>query len=189
MKRIAIFASGEGSNAARIMDYFNNSGKIKVALVVSNNPNAGVLAKAIQRQAPVMVLDRKEFFSDQAIIKFFKSEKIDLIALAGFLWMVPRDLIEVFPDRIINIHPALLPKHGGRGMFGMNVHRAVLDAGEKETGITIHRVNERFDEGEIIFQAKCKVDVKDTRETLAEKVRKLEHKHYPGVIEDILVRP
>lgn len=185
MKRIAIFASGEGTNAERIIDHFNGGNLARVVLVISNSPKAGVLERAVKKQVPMMILDRKEFFSDQAIIKYLLSE-VDLIVLAGFLWMVPAELIRAFPDRIINIHPALLPKYGGKGMFGSNVHKAVINDKEKESGISIHYVNEKFDEGEIIFQSRCKVDTDDTPETLSKKVQQLEHQHYTEVIEKLL---
>ena len=186
MKHIAIFASGEGTNAERIIDHLSKSKAAKVVLLISNNMKSGALDKAVQREVPIMILDRKEFFADESIIKFLISEKIDLIVLAGFLWMIPKNLIAAFPNKIINIHPALLPKHGGKGMFGSNVHKAVLVAKEKETGISVHFVNENFDEGKIIFQAKCPVESNDTPQTLSTKVQQLEHQHYPVVIEKLL---
>lgn len=185
MKNIAIFASGEGTNADKIIEYFSNSKLARVVLVVSNNRNAGVLDKASKRNIPTIELEEKKMFAD-SIVKNLLSKQIDLVVLAGFLWMIPKELIQAFPDKIINIHPALLPKYGGKGMYGMNVHQAVIKSGEKESGITVHYVNEFFDEGEIIFQEKCAVAHNDTPETLSKKVQQLEHQYYPKVIEKLL---
>ena len=187
-KKIVIFASGEGSNAENIMNHFEDHNQIQVSLLISNNPDSGALDKAVKKNIPIIILDRKEFFSNDAIIKFMTNEKIDLITLAGFLWLIPEKLVKAFSDKIINIHPALLPKHGGKGMFGMNVHKAVLEVKEKESGITIHYVNENFDEGKIIAQKKCPVSPEDTPESLAIKVRRLEHEWYPKIIEQVLFK-
>ncbi len=200
-KYIAIFASGKGSNAQRIIDHFNSSIKMgigslnknteknraKVVLIVCNNPNAGVLKIAEKESIPALIIDRKKFYED-GYLDELKNYKIDLIVLAGFMWKVPNEIIRVYPNKIINIHPALLPKYGGKNMYGNFVHEAVLKAGEEESGITIHYVDEIYDHGKIIFQAKCQVDKTDTPETLAEKVHMLEHKYYSSIIENILLQ-
>ena len=187
MKHIAIFASGNGTNAENIINYFaEHLGGTAVALVVSNKPDAFVLNRAEKYHIPAIVLIRDEFYNTEHILNSLYKYKIDLIVLAGFMWLVPTYLIRAFPDNIINIHPALLPKFGGKGMYGTKVHKAVIDAKEKETGVTIHYVNERYDEGKIIFQARCNITDNDTPETLAEKVHKLEYEHYPVVIEGLL---
>jgi phosphoribosylglycinamide formyltransferase 1 len=186
MKNIAILASGEGSNSLKIIEHFRGSTKAQVALMISSRGDAPVVEKAMLAGVPVMVLGNKKEFTKPAFTAFLKKQKIDLVVLAGFLTLLPDHLIKAFPNRIINIHPALLPKHGGKGMYGKKVHEAVLAAREKESGISIHYVNERFDEGEVIFQAKCAVDANDTPETLSRKVHALEHEHYPKVIESLL---
>ncbi len=200
-KYIAIFASGKGSNAQRIIDHFNSSIKMgigslnknteknraKVVLIVCNNPNAGVLKIAEKESIPALIIDRKKFYED-GYLDELKNYKIDLIVLAGFMWKVPNEIIRVYPNKIINIHPALLPKYGGKNMYGNFVHEAVLKAGEEESGITIHYVDEIYDHGKIIFQSKCQVDKTDTPETLAEKVHMLEHKYYSSIIENILLQ-
>lgn len=187
MKRIAIFASGAGTNAKRIIDYFKKGlgQEAKIRLIVSNNPNAGVLEIAKEEKIETLLVNR-EFFKSEAFLEKLDNVGIDLIVLAGFLWMIPEQLTRKYHNRIVNIHPALLPKYGGKGMYGTAVHKAVREAEEKESGISIHYVNERYDEGEIIFQAKCSVTDTDTPETIEQKVRKLEHEHYPRVIRDIL---
>ncbi len=181
--RIAVFASGAGSNAQRIIDKFRYSDSIKVALVVCNKPGAGVLGIAERENIPFLLINRKEFFEGGAYIEELKKYGIDFIILAGFLWKVPPALIKAYPNRIVNIHPALLPKYGGKGMYGKFVHEAVLAAGDEESGITIHYVDELYDHGKIIFQGRCKIEKHDTAETLAQKVHRLEHEHYPHVIE------
>jgi len=186
VKRIAIFASGTGTNALNIIRYFKNNGKAEVILVVSNKGNAGVLEKATLENVPVMILNKKEHFAEQKFSEFLLKQKIDLIVLAGFLLLIPEHLIKAFPNKIINIHPALLPKYGGKGMYGVKVHRAVIDNKDKESGITIHYVNEKYDEGGIIFQAKCEINSSDTSEILAQKIHVLEYEHFPKVIEKIL---
>lgn len=185
-KRIAIFASGSGSNAQKIMEHFKYATSAEVALVLSNNPEAYVLQRADNFEIPSHVFDKKTFFQTEEIVNLLKSLEIDIIVLAGFLWLVPENLLKAFPNKIINIHPALLPKFGGKGMYGDRVHQAVLDAGEEEHGITIHFVNEHFDEGEIIHQAKFKVDPADTLEILKFKGQQLEHQYFPKVIETFL---
>ena len=184
-RRIAIFASGEGTNAQCIMDHFRNSAVGEVAWVVSSKSSAPVLERAKKAGIESRVLDRVHFYETDTIIKELKERKIDLIVLAGFLWMVPEYLIKAFPNAIINIHPALLPKFGGKGMYGMKVHEAVIASKEKESGISIHYVNEHYDEGKIISQFKCSVAENDTPELLAKKIHQLEHMHFANVIETI----
>ena len=186
MKKIAVFASGTGSNAARIIDKFRNSQEIRVALIVSNKPEAGVLAIASKENIPTLLIEKERFFRGDAYVKELQETGIVLIVLAGFLWKVPTDLINAFNGRIINIHPALLPQYGGKGMYGRNVHQAVIDNKEKESGITIHYVDVLYDHGAIIFQATCPVITNDTADSLAIRVAALEHAHYPTVIEQLI---
>ena len=186
MKNIAILASGEGSNAMNIIEHFRFNANANVVLVLSNKGEAPVVEKAVMTNVPVMVLAKRNEFANPKLIEFLKKQKIDLIVLAGFLLLLPDNFVTAFPKKIINIHPALLPKHGGKGMYGAKVHEAVLSAKEKESGISIHYVNERFDEGEVIAQFKCAVDPNETIETLSKKIHVLEYKHYPEVIEKLL---
>jgi len=186
MIRMAIFASGTGSNARTIINYFRNHETIGVALVVCNKPDAGVITIAEQENIPVLMIQKDQFFTGNAYLPELRQHKINLLILAGFLWKVPLPLIEAFPNAIINIHPALLPKYGGKGMYGLKVHAAVIEAQEKQSGITIHYVDEHYDSGDIIFQESCEVDATDTPETLAQKIHKLEHQHYPRVIEQVV---
>lgn len=186
VKNIAIFASGAGSNARRIIEYFAEHDRIKVVLVVSNRANAPVLQMARDFDIDTLVLDRAAFYGSTAILEVLQRYRVDLIVLAGFLWLVPSYLVEAYDRRMINIHPALLPKYGGKGMYGMHVHQAVKAAGESESGITIHFVNERYDEGNIIFQTRCTLEPADTPADIAHKVQKLEHRHFAPVIEQIL---
>ncbi len=186
MKRIAIFASGSGSNAQRIMEHFKRNKEMEVAIVLSNRADSYVLQRADNFEIPTHVFSREEFYSTNSIPQLLENLQIDLIVLAGFLWLIPENILKKYPKKIINIHPALLPKFGGKGMFGDKVHEAVIDAGESETGISIHYVNEAFDEGEIIYQSKCTIEKNETVEKLAYKVHQLEHVHYPRVIEDLL---
>lgn len=183
MKRIAIFASGTGSNAQKILSHFKTSNKIEVALIVSNKSNAGVLNFAKEYSVPTLIIDREKFLKGDGYVPELQAAKIDWIILAGFLWKIPVSLLNHWEKRIINIHPALLPKYGGKGMYGEAVHRAVLAANEKESGITIHYVDEQYDHGATIFQATCSVLSTDLVENLAEKIHALEHLHYPVVIE------
>lgn len=185
-KGVIIFASGTGRNAENIMRYFKSSGDISVLGLLANNPDAEVIEKAKHFGVPVKVFNKKEFYETDTILNFLLQENPGLIVLAGFLWLVPEKVIYAFPRRIINIHPALLPKFGGRGMFGSNVHKQVIASGEKESGITIHYVDESYDEGDIIFQKKCPVENADTAELLAEKIHALEIKYFPLVIESLL---
>ncbi|MCO4291770.1 phosphoribosylglycinamide formyltransferase [Solitalea sp. MAHUQ-68] len=186
MKRIAIFASGSGSNAQKIIEHFQKNKEMEVSIVLSNRPDSYVLQRADNFEIPTHVFDRDEFYQTDDTIKLLQSLNIDLIVLAGFLWLVPGNLIKAFPNKIINIHPALLPKFGGKGMYGNRVHKAVLEAGEQESGITIHYVNEHFDEGEIIHQSKYKIEPNDDVDMIAYKGQQLEHQHYPKVIENLL---
>jgi phosphoribosylglycinamide formyltransferase-1 len=185
-KKIAIFASGSGSNAEEIINYFKNDPEITVSLILTNNPKAGVIEKADKAGVIIKIFSRKAFYETSEIVDLLKEANIDLIVLAGFLWLLPQNLIQDFPNRIINIHPALLPKYGGKGMYGMNVHKAIIEAKEKESGITIHYINEKYDEGEIILQKKCLIADEDTAEDLVKKIQQLEHEYFPKVIEDIL---
>lgn len=186
-KNIAIFASGSGTNAEQIVKHFRGSQKGRVTLILSNKPDAYVLERARKYAIPTYVFTRDEFYHSRRVIERLEQEETDLIVLAGFLWLVPTDLIRAFPDRMINIHPALLPKYGGKGMYGMRVHEAVIEAGDVESGITIHYVNERYDEGKIIHQSRCRVTAEDTPETLAEKVHQLEYEYFPKVIEELII--
>lgn len=186
MTRIAIFASGAGSNAARIIEYFRNHETTAVALIVCNNPKAGVLNIAANANVPVLLIEKERFFRGDGYLPELREARINFIVLAGFLWKIPQPIINAFPNSIINIHPALLPNYGGKGMYGPKVHAAVIAAGEKETGITIHYVDEHYDNGDIIFQTKFTVSENDTPETLAEKVHQLEHHHFPRVIEQVI---
>jgi formyltetrahydrofolate-dependent phosphoribosylglycinamide formyltransferase len=183
---IAIFASGAGSNTERIIDHFRNNSIIKVALIVCNDPGAGVVKIAEKENIPPLIIEKEKFFRGNAYLDELKEKQIDFIVLAGFIWKIPGTLLTAYPGRIINIHPALLPKHGGKGMYGNNVHAAVIAAGEKESGITIHYVDGHYDNGDIIFQLKCPVLPGDTPDSLAQRIHKLEHEHYPKVIEKVV---
>ncbi|MBA4408390.1 MAG: phosphoribosylglycinamide formyltransferase [Bacteroidota bacterium] len=185
MKRIAIFASGSGTNAQKIIEYFSASKEIFVDSLWSNNENAYALIRAEKLGIETFTFDRDEFYRSNEILDKLYDHRIDMIVLAGFLWLVPKNLTELF--MVINIHPALLPKYGGNGMYGMNVHKAVLASKDKESGITIHQVNQDYDKGKIIFQATCPIKPGDTPETLANRIHELEHQHYPKVIEELLL--
>ncbi len=186
MKRIAIFASGGGSNAQKIIDYFENHKEIKVSLVVSNKTDAKVLDIAKTAEINTFVLDKKKFYETEQILQVLKEKKIDLVVLAGFLWLVPLYMVKAFENRMVNIHPSLLPKYGGKGMHGMNVHEAVAAAKETTSGITIHFVNERYDEGTYIFQTSCVLEISDDANAIAKKVLALEHTFFAPTIEKIL---
>ena len=188
MKRIAIFASGAGSNAAKIIKHISTSSFIQIALIVSNKSNAGVLTIANQHTIPSLLIEKEQFFRGDAYVEQLKKNQIDFIVLAGFLWKVPEKLIQAFPNAIVNIHPALLPNYGGKGMYGSLVHEAVIANKEKESGITIHWVNEHFDKGEHIFKATCTVEENETPESLASKIHALEHTHFARVIEELLIK-
>ncbi len=183
---VAIFASGGGSNAEMFFTYFASNKNINICLLLTNNKNAFAIKRAEKFGVPAITFTREELYETDHIIQLLKRYKIDFIVLAGFLWKVPSNLIESFPNKIVNIHPALLPKFGGKGMYGKYVHQAVVEAGETESGITIHYVNSNYDEGQIIFQEKCTVEPDDTPEIVAEKVLKLEHFHFPRVVEKLM---
>ncbi|HLP51926.1 MAG TPA: phosphoribosylglycinamide formyltransferase [Chitinophagales bacterium] len=186
MQHIAIFASGKGSNAQAIIEYFKNHPTIKVALVVTNNPDAGVIKIAHQHKIISAIVSKNFMGNEENMNKLLGALNIDLIVLAGYLQLIPAFLIKKFENRIINIHPALLPKHGGKGMYGKKVHEAVLTANDTETGITIHYVNERYDEGKAILQKAVAVGTTDNAETIAAKVQQLEHEWFPKTIEQLL---
>ncbi|MDR2801681.1 MAG: phosphoribosylglycinamide formyltransferase [Prevotellaceae bacterium] len=182
---LALFASGAGSNVENIINYFNRSKKnITVGIVFASHPHAGVIERAQRANVPVHVFDRNDFYHTGNIERELQEYHVDAIVFAGFLWLAPARLIQLFPHRILNIHPALLPAHGGKGMYGMNVHRAVIASRERKSGITIHEVNSEYDSGKIIFQATCSISPSDTPETLASKIHKLEYQHFPRIIEE-----
>lgn len=186
--KLAIFSSGKGSNAERIIHYFDKSPLIKISLVVCNKPGAGVLKVASNGNIKTLIIEKQKFTESDDYVQYLKSENITHIVLAGFLWKIPKNMIEAFPERIINIHPALLPNFGGKGMYGEKVHQAVISFGEKESGITIHLVDEHYDHGKTIFQAKTEILPIDNAETLAKKIQELEHLNYPLVIEEWLAQ-
>ena len=181
-----IFASGSGTNAENIINYFHDLGTAEVKAVFSNNRSAGALRRAHSLNVKAIHFDKEALYESNEVLDLLKDMKPDLIILAGFLWIFPNRIIKKFPNKVINLHPALLPKYGGKGMYGMNVHRAVVEKKELETGISIHHVNDKYDEGELIFQAKIPVDPLDSAEDLAEKIHQLEYEHFPKVIEQIL---
>ena len=185
-KRIAIFASGSGSNAQKIMEHFKKHVDAEVAIVLTNNPEAYVLQRADNFEIPSHIFDKHEFYKTNNVVDLLKNLQIDLIVLAGFMWLIPQNLLKAFPNKIINIHPALLPKYGGKGMYGDRVHQAILEAHEEESGITIHFIDEHFDEGEIIHQSRFKIEPGDDLEMLKFKGQQLEHLHYPKVVEQLL---
>jgi formyltetrahydrofolate-dependent phosphoribosylglycinamide formyltransferase len=184
---MAVFASGTGSNTQQIINHFRRHALIKVALVVCNKPGAGVIDVAARENIPVQMIEKETFFNGDAYTRELHALGIDFIILAGFLWKIPSRLIAAFPNRIINLHPALLPGYGGKGMYGRYVHEAVIAAGEKESGISIHYVDEWYDHGSTIFQATCTIDENETPASLAEKIQALEHKNYPAIIEKTIL--
>jgi phosphoribosylglycinamide formyltransferase 1 len=184
--RLAILASGSGSNAENIIQFFSSESRVNVGLIISNRAEAQVHQRAERLGIPSVTFSRETLTDGLALVQILKKEQIDFIILAGYLVKIPAELISAFPNRIVNIHPALLPKFGGKGMYGPYVHQAVIDAKEQESGITIHLVNENYDEGSIIFQAKCPVHPDDSADDVASKVHELEYKHYPEVIRQIL---
>lgn len=190
MFKIAIFASGAGSNAQKIIDHLHSQKKsaavAEVALIVCNKPGAGVLTIADNENIPSLIIDKEQFFRGNGYVGELQQHSIDFIVLAGFLWKIPLTLIKAYPGRIINIHPALLPAYGGKGMYGKFVHQTVIDNKEKESGISIHYVDELYDHGDLIFQARCPVYENDTADTLAQRIHALEHEHYPLVISNLL---
>ena len=186
MTNIAIFASGSGSNAQKIAEHFNGTDDIGVSLILTNNPDAFVLERASQLGIPTHVFSRDEFYKSTSVLNELRKSDVDFIVLAGFMWLVPSYLVAAYSGKMVNIHPALLPKFGGKGMYGDHVHKAVKEAGETVTGITIHFVNERYDEGDIIHQAKCTIEAHDTPADIASKVHALEYQYYPQVIEQVI---
>jgi phosphoribosylglycinamide formyltransferase 1 len=187
MKKIAIFASGNGTNAQRIIEYFQGSHQISIEMILSNNCDAYVLERARKAKIPTVCFSRKDFYESNFILDILTVQGIAFIVLAGFLWLIPEYLLHAYKGNIINIHPALLPKYGGKGMYGMRVHEAVIQSGDDESGITIHQVNKNYDEGQIIFQEKCPVEPGDTPGSLAEKIHRLEYKYFPMVIESLVL--
>jgi len=185
-KRIAIFASGSGSNAQKIMEYFKKHTDAEVAIVLTNNPEAYVLQRADNFEIPTHIFEKHEFYQTNEVLDLLKNLNIDIIVLAGFLWLVPDTILANYPKRIINIHPALLPKYGGKGMYGDRVHKEVLANGDEESGISIHYVNEDFDSGEIIYQARYKIEKNDDLEIIKFKGQQLEHQYFPKIIEQVL---
>ena len=186
MSNIAIFASGSGSNAEQIIRHFLTDGIHSVKLVLSNNPNAYVLTRAANLSVPTRVFNKETFYHSRQTLDLLHESEIDLLVLAGFLWLVPDYLLEAYPQRILNIHPALLPDYGGKGMYGMRVHESVLRDGRLKSGITIHLIDEEYDRGKILFQAECPVFPDDTPDSLAGRIHQLEHRHYPAVIIEYL---
>jgi phosphoribosylglycinamide formyltransferase 1 len=184
--KIAILASGSGSNAENIFNYFSGRKDVEISLIISNKANAYVHERARKLGISSLTLSKEELGNPGLFLEIFKERNIDFIVLAGYMLKIPQELIELFPDRIVNIHPALLPKHGGKGMYGDHVHAAVIESGDKESGITIHFVNEYYDEGRTIFQAKCPVNKYDTPDSVASKVHALEYEHYPKIIDKVL---
>ena len=186
MTRIAIFASGSGSNAENIISYFSDNKIVKVSLVLSNNSRSGVLDRAKLHNIPTFIFNKNDLYECSRVHDVLKDYNVNMIVLAGFLLKIPLSIIKAYPNLILNIHPALLPKYGGKGMYGMNVHKAVVENNEQRSGITIHYVNENYDEGDIIFQAKCDIDKHDLPEDVKRKVQALELCHFPNVIESII---
>jgi formyltetrahydrofolate-dependent phosphoribosylglycinamide formyltransferase len=184
---VALFASGAGSNAQKIIDHFRDSETVKISLIVCNKPGAGVLAIAEKEHIPTLLIEKETFFRGNGYLDELNAAGIDFIVLAGFLWKVPATLTAAYPNRIVNIHPALLPRYGGKGMYGMYVHEAIIAAGEQESGITIHYVDNVYDNGDIIFQATCAIEPGDTPASLAQKIHQLEHAHYPRIIEQVIL--
>lgn len=188
MIKIAILASGNGTNAQRISEYFADNDTIQVACIIYNRKEAYVAERAKQLGIPARYFNRADFYENGRVLAFLKEQEINWIILAGFLWLVPEDILAAFPSRVINIHPALLPKYGGKGMFGEHVHEAVIANHENESGITIHIVDQHYDRGTILFQAKCTLTDDDTPETLAAKIHQLEQQHFPIVIEKTILK-
>lgn len=186
MKNIAIFASGTGSNATKIVEHFSNHPTIKVNLIVSNKSTAKVLEMATANNIPTLLINRTDFYQTEKLLKDLRQHKINFIALAGFLWLIPPYLVKAFPNKMVNIHPALLPKYGGKGMYGKYVHQAVRANNEQESGITLHYVNEQYDEGNIIFQAACPILATDTAADIAQNVLQLEHYYFPRILASLL---
>jgi phosphoribosylglycinamide formyltransferase 1 len=186
--RMAIFLSGTGTNAVNIIEYFSNSNSIEVSFLLTNKADSGAERISNKYNIPYILFDKKEFTSSDVVLNKLKENQIDYIILAGFLWLMPQNILSNFSDKILNIHPALLPKYGGRGMYGSKVHESVVENKESFSGITIHLVNQHYDEGEILFQASCAVSTQDTAVTLAKKIHELEYNFFPKVIESYLMQ-
>ncbi|MDT8400654.1 MAG: phosphoribosylglycinamide formyltransferase [Bacteroidales bacterium] len=187
MKNIAIFASGSGTNAQKLIEYFSTGKTAKVKLILSNKADAFVLERARKLSVAAMVFDRDDFYKNGKVLRALIENDIYFVVLAGFLWLVPDDILDYYRGMVVNIHPALLPAYGGKGMYGSAVHRAVIENKESESGISIHYVNPRYDEGDIIFQAKCEVRPDDSPESLAERIHRLEHRYYPRIVEKLII--
>lgn len=188
MKNIAIFASGNGTNAERIIRYFEKSEMAQINIVLTNKSDAGVIKRAHSLSVEVHVFNRNDFYDTNRVINILEKHNTDLIVLAGFLWLIPENILEKYENEIINIHPALLPAYGGKGMYGARVHEAVIASGDPKSGITIHKVNKCYDEGQIIFQAEVKIDSNETPDSLAGKIHLLEYEHFPKIIEGLLIK-
>ncbi len=186
IKQIVIFASGSGSNAENIANFFKERPEVEIAHVFTNNKSAYVIERAKKLNIDYTIFSKSDFYESDVVLKKLENLKCDLIVLAGFLWLIPAKMVAKYPNRIINIHPALLPKFGGKGMYGDNVHKAVVENREAQSGITIHYVNEQYDKGDIIFQATCDVTPEDTFETVAQKVHQLEYNHCPKIVLDVV---
>ncbi len=186
MSNIAIFASGSGTNAENIISHFSESLEHSISLILCNNPDAYVIQRAANHNIKSVVFNRNEFFNSTEILDVLVENEIDFVVLAGFMWLMPKTIVEYYEGRIINIHPALLPAYGGKGMYGDNVHNAVIEAKEQKSGITIHQVNELFDDGDILFQADVNITTEDTPESLAQKIHELEYLHFPKIIEQTI---
>jgi phosphoribosylglycinamide formyltransferase-1 len=188
MRNIAIFASGSGTNAENIIKYFSNKNSAKVTLVLSNKRDAYVLKRAETLNVKQIFFERDDFYVSAKVRDYLLLNKIDFIVLAGFLWLIPENILESYEGKIVNIHPALLPAYGGKGMYGEKVHSAVLANHDSESGITIHYVNQSYDKGNIVFQARCRVEPGDTPDTLASRVHALEYEYYPKIIEELIIK-
>lgn len=188
MRNIAIFASGSGTNAENIIKYFSNRNSARVALILSNNREAYVLKRAAALGVKSFFFDRADLYEKENVLGYLSANRIDFIVLAGFLWLIPENILNIYDRRIINIHPALLPGYGGKGMYGQRVHEAVIENHEEESGITIHFVNKIYDEGDIIFQVRCNIEPGETAESLAKKIHALEYEYFPGKIEELVMK-
>jgi phosphoribosylglycinamide formyltransferase-1 len=184
--RIAIFASGNGSNAENIAKSLDGNETVEVAAILTNNPKAFVIERAKKMNIKSLAFSRDDFYSKDVVVEYLNTSRVDYIVLAGFLWLIPQKLISLFPQRMINIHPALLPNFGGKGMYGNHVHEAVINSGEKHSGITIHLIDEEYDKGKVLFQAQCDISNADTVETLAEKIHQLEYKYFPQIVTEYI---
>lgn len=188
MKNIAVFASGSGTNAEKIFERFHQHPHAQVSLLLTNNPKAGVITRAARYDVPVLVFDKSIFLHTEEVLEALQEAEVDLIVLAGFMLKVPENILKAYPNRVVNIHPALLPNYGGKGMYGMHVHEAVVKAREKTSGISIHLCNENYDEGKIILQISCAITTEDTAKDVAAKVQRLEHQYYPEVVEELAMQ-